>query len=266
MSLYNEIDYKMVIQKKIEENSLARGYKTQLALAAGCQKSFLSQVLHSHIHLTPDHAMGLTVFWGLLPDERDYFLELVQKDRASSRSLKELSASRLQEIRRRNQDLATRFQKTKPIEEAQQALYYSSWHWSAIHIMLTIPVFSYSHAIASRLLLPEAFVIQCLENLQQMRLVVKQGKKWRVTQNDIHLPQDSPLTAMNHGNWRNRAVADAQMRSPGNVHYTALHSLSRKDFDVIKGILLSALDKSRQIVKPSSEEELACICVDWFSV
>lgn len=266
MTLFEEADYKKVLLIKIEENSAVRGYKTQLAHAAGCQKSFLSQVLYSHIHLTPDHALGIANFWKLSADERDYFLELVQRDRASSPALRGLAEARIREIRRRNQDLATRFQKTKPLEEAQQALYYSSWHWSAIHILLTVPNFRTAAAIARRLQLSEDFVVRCLENLKAMELIEQRGNEWQVTQNDIHLPQDSPLTAMNHSNWRNRAVADSQMRLPDSLHYTALHSLSRKDFEALKSMLMSFLDQSRKIVRESAEEELVCFCLDWFRV
>ncbi len=266
MNLFNLNDYKEVLRQKIQENEALRGYKTQLAAAAGCQKSFLSQVIHQHIHITPDHALGLALFWEFTPDQRDYFMELVQRDRAGSPALRELAEKRLQEIRRRNQDLATRFQKEKPIEEAQQALYYSSWHWSAVHILLTIPNFRTASAIAKRLQLPEPFVTQCLENLERMGLIQPSGKSWTVTRMDIHLPQDSPLTAMNHGNWRNRAVSDSQMRTPGNVHYTALHSLSRKDFEALQGMILGFIDQTRKVVAPSPEEELACFCLDWFRV
>lgn len=264
MSLFHETDYKKVIRDRIAQNEQSHGYKTLLARAAGCQRSFFSQALHTHVHLTPEHAVGLAKFWNLTEDETEYFLELVNLARAATPALREILERKLREIQRRNEDLATRFRKTRPLEEAQQALYYSSWHWSAIHILLTVPEFRTPRAIAQRLEIPETFARQCLEGLAQMKLAEERGGKWHPAKSDIHLPQDSPLTAMNHGNWRGRAVADAQMRNPGALHYTALHSLSRSDFERIKRMLLEMIDATRAVVGPSKEEELACVAIDWF--
>jgi len=62
-NVFNHLDYKDFLKIQIEENHEAYGYKSRLAKAANCQKSFLSQVLNSHIHLTPEHAVGLCQFW-----------------------------------------------------------------------------------------------------------------------------------------------------------------------------------------------------------
>jgi len=267
MSLFTERDYKRVLQAKISENDSERGYKALLAEAAGMQPSFLSQILHSHVHPTPDHAAGMAAFWKLTADEQEYFMELVNLARASSDRLKAIIEARLERLRKKSENLAIRFKKKSAMEEEQQALYYSSWHFSAIHILLTIPEFQSANAIARRLEVPEAFVQSCLEKMQAMGLVeARPQQKWGVSKLDIHLPKGSPLTSINHANWRQRAVTDSQVRRQGSVHYTAVHSLSLKDFEEIKARLLQMIDQSRAIVAPSKEEDLACITLDWFWV
>lgn len=264
MNLFTQTDYKAVLHAQITKHGDERGYRSQLAEAAGCQLSFLSQALHSHVHLTPDHAAGLAEYWGFDSDERDYFLELVNLARAGSRVLKGILSKRLGEIRERHENLARRYKKADTARPEDQAHYYSSWHLSAIHILLTIPEFRDVQPIAKRLGLPVAVVQESLERLSKMGLAVRRKSEWHPGESDIHLPKHSVLTSMNHSNWRARAVLDAYKQDGAGIHYTAVHSLSRADFEKIKEMVLKFLDDTRAVVRPSKEEELACMTLDWF--
>lgn len=266
MNIFECRDYKDFLRAQIKANKERRGYRSELAEAAGCQLSFLSQVLHSHVHLTPDHAAGLASFWRFDLNEQDYFLELVGFARAGSKSLKAILLKRLEMIRTRHENLAKRYQKKDPINPEHQALYYSSWHLAAVHVLLTIPTFNTVDVIAKRLGLSPVVIQEALEQLAKIGLAKKQGMRWQPTQSDIHLPNESALTSMNHSNWRSRAVLDSYRRESGSVHYTAVHSLSKSDVEKIKEMVLVFLDQTRAVVRPSKEEELACLVLDWFIV
>lgn len=77
MILYNYQDYKSYLRDRCAERSSARGFQSLLAKAAGCQAPFISQMLRSHVHITPDHACGLAEFLGLDEVETEYFLNLL---------------------------------------------------------------------------------------------------------------------------------------------------------------------------------------------
>jgi uncharacterized protein (TIGR02147 family) len=266
MIVFEHNDYKDVLNFQIAENRERRGYRSELSEAAGCQLSYLSQVLHSHVHLTPDHAAGLADFWGLDSDERDYFMELVNIARAGSQKLKAILLKRLAEIRERHENLAKRYKKKNAVSPEDQAVYYSSWHLSAIHILLTIPEFRTAPQIAKRVGLPLPMVLESLEQLAKIGLAIKKESIWHPGHSDIHLAKDSVLTAMNHSNWRSRALLDAYKRDSGGIHYTAVHSLGRTDFEKLKDMVLRFIDQTRAVVRPSAEEELACMTLDWFVV
>lgn len=266
MNIFDFTDYKAVLNAQIKASKGHHGYRSELAQAAGCQLSFLSQALHSHVHLTPDHAAGITQYWRLDASERDYFLELVNLARAASPKLRNILERRLADMRARHEDLASRFEKKSKIRTEDHALYYSSWHLSAIHIALTISKLRSAEHLARRFQISEGMAQDSLETLAKIGLAHKQGDQWLPTQNDIHLPKDSPLTSMNHSNWRSRAVLDAYQREHGGIHYTAVHSLSKMDYEKIKEMILKFLDETRAVVRPSPEEELACLSVDWFVV
>ena len=259
-------DYKEFLKAQVKAHQSHRGYRSLLAEAAGCQLSFLSQVLHSHVHLTPDQAAGLAKYWGLDSDERDYFLELVHLGRASSRTLREIQHKRLEELRRKREDLAQRFKKPAALGLEHQAQYYGSWHFSAIHMILTIPEFQAPEAIAKRLSLSREIVQDALEKLAQMDLAVRKGDLWQAVPKDIHLARTSAFTSMNHMNWRSRAVLNSSKADSKSLHYTAVHTLSEDDFEKLREMILKFLDGVRETVRPSKEEELACFTMDWFVV
>ncbi|MGK5082274.1 TIGR02147 family protein [Bdellovibrionota bacterium FG-1] len=266
ISPYSFTDYKEYIHAQIQAHSAERGYRSRLAEAAGCQMSYLSQLLHGTVQLTPDHALGLCSFWGLGENERDYFLELVHLARAGTRALKGLIAQRLEQMKKRAENLADRFNQPRVAEGVREVQYYSNWCYSAIHILTTIPAFQTVRAMAQRLFLPESFVEESLIRLEAMGLVRFHSGRWLATQAQIHLPKESLLNVMNHSNWRQRAALSAQLHQPGSLHYTAVHSMSREDYERIKDDLLRLIDQSRKVVTDSKEEELVNFNCDWFVV
>lgn len=259
-------DYRAFIRGQVEKHAITRGYQTSLAKAAGCTRSFLSQVLHSHVQLTPDHAAGMCRFWGLSEDETDWFMELLTFDRAGSAPLRELSRRRMKQLEKKREDLSRRLEPLHALSTQDHANYYASWHLAAIHMLCCIPSYSHVTEIARRLGLPFEVVESGLAFLQRTGLVRRRGDKWSATEKNLHLPKSSPYGTANHLNWRLRAIHTLQKQEDGALHYTAVHALSRTDRDRIRAILLETIEKSREIVSQSPEEELVCFTCDIFPV
>src|SRR5436309_16129314 len=93
--LFTYTSYKAYLIDRIEQNKDLRGYQSQLARAAGCQRSFLSQVLNGKFDLSREHAAELSRFWGLDPLETEYFIGLVDLARAGSGHLRKLTETKL---------------------------------------------------------------------------------------------------------------------------------------------------------------------------
>ncbi len=266
MSLFDFDDYKAFLKLHISENSAQRGYITLLARAASCQKSYLSQVLKGHAHLTPEHAMGLALFWSLDDIESEFFIQLVNLGRTSFSPLKNKILMRLQSLREEKENLGRRFKQGALADDAAQQLYYSSWIMSALHVIVDIEKFRTVNEISTYLNLSENLVSKNLNVLEKLQLVKKQGGRWLPSGKSIHLPKESLFTIMNHQNWRGRALLNAQDTQPGSVHYTSVQSLSVADYEKVTHMIIKFLDEQRKIVGPSKEEQLACLTLDWFRV
>lgn len=265
-NLFSFEDYKDFIRHQIAENSKLRGYQGRLAEGAGCQRSFLSQVLNGSVHLTPDHAAGMVVFWQLDDYATEYFIELVHYSRAATPRLKQISLKRLRGLRKKQENLSERLRQPALDPGKDALLYYSNWYWAALHLLCGVKAFQTFPEIARRLDLPAPLIQKCLHELSEMGLIEKKGDRWLITQRSLHNPTDSPNTWRHHMNWRQRALADATQPEENSVHYSGLHTLSVHDYARLKKNVHQWIDESRKLIQPSSPEELICLNIDLFVV
>jgi uncharacterized protein (TIGR02147 family) len=265
MNVFNYDDYKSYLRAAIKE-SPERGYLTKLAAAAGCQKSYFTQVLHHHVHFTPEHATSLCRFWNFDDNEEDYFIELVNYARAGTQLLRHRIQKRLTQIKDEKLTLAKRFKASDITDEESRAFYYSSWLISAIHMAITIPDLQTVKSLSRHFRSEENEISKILEQLYKFGLAAKKGSAWVTTNKMIHLPRNSVFTSMNHLNWRNQALIDSQQHKKDSIHYTSITSLSKSDFYEIQQLVLKFIDQKRKIITPSKEEVLGCFTCDWFEV
>lgn len=267
MDIYQFKDYKSFIIKKIQDNAHIKGYRSQLALAAGCGRSFMSQALNSHIHLTLDHGAGLCEFWDLDNERTDYFLDLMNFERAASRPLRKSLQKRLDAQRAASRRVGKRPMESEALSAGlKEALYYSSWHTAAVHVLTTVPGYQTVRAIAQRLELPSSLVERTLRDLESIGLVQMEKDKWVVKGGSVHLPKASPLSSINQSNWRDRAVRHLGSNPHDGIHYSAIFALSKTDSERLYKLLQEAIEKVVSVVGPSEEEDLVCFNVDYFPV
>ncbi|MGE0631738.1 MAG: TIGR02147 family protein [Pseudobdellovibrionaceae bacterium] len=266
ISVFDFTDYREFLLAKRKEGSHLRGFQTKMANAAGCQRAYLSQVMHGHVQLTPDHGIGLAELFELNEDEREYLLNLINLERARTKLLKDWFIKRLKAQQQARQNLAKRLQANEEIQSHHEIEYYSKWYFSAIHILVGIPQFSSPKEIAIRLGLSVETVNATLTSLGKMGLVEQNGKRWDRSKQILHVAQSKPMNVINHLNWRHKAIGDIQHEPEHSLHYTAIHSLSVKDMEVLRTIFVEAIAKSRAVVGPSKDEELICLTCDLFAV
>lgn len=265
-NIYLFNDYVGYIKWKIEMNSSERRYKTRLAEAASCQPSFLSQVLGGAMDLTPDHAMGLSEFWGLNHLENDYFLTLTLMARANSRSLKEFYKKRLEGIRKQNEKMADRFQVDTFVDQpVKSALYYSHWLHTAIHMLIGIKAYGSVEAISDYFSISSEQTMRILELLASIGFVEFKNGYWFCTENNIHISKDSNMFLLHHQQWRQKCITSLE-NDKNAVNYTSLYTISKDDQVVLKNMIFEFIEKTRSIVVNSEEQKLMCFALDFFEV
>jgi uncharacterized protein (TIGR02147 family) len=266
IEIYNFDDYREYLKARVDSENSKWGLWAKLAAAASCQPTYLSQVIKGKAHLTSDHVMGIAQFWELSESETDFFLLLLEVAKAGTSKLKDFLFTKIQRIRRDREDIAKRLDKPRIEIGDKESLYYSAWYWSALHIIVSIPDYSTPQAIAKKLLLPVELVSFALEQLERYQIVQRDGKNWKLGTGDVHIPKESPMIGVHHNNWRQRAVLDSTLPGTSGVHYTAVYSLSRQDYQHLKDKMLDLVEYTRKVVGPSKEEEMVCFTCDLFTV
>jgi uncharacterized protein (TIGR02147 family) len=266
MTIYLVNSYREFLEKKIFANKHVRGYKSRLATAAGCHSSYLSQVLKGSVDLSLDQAMNIADFWRLDENETDFFLDLLLRDRAGNPKLRDFYEHRLRRGRETRDIIAGMYGKctTLPLEAA--TLYYSSWHFAAVQVLAVTPEYSSVDRMASRLRLAPSMIKEALASLEAMGVIAKDGDRWVEVGEGIYLPRNSPMNSTNHINWRQRAIANIQVRDLEALHLLHLCNISRRDFAKVKAKLAECLEDIRQIAESSGKDDAVAVSLDFLRI
>lgn len=217
-------------------------------------------------HLSLEQAERLAKFLGLSENELTYLLTLVQRNRAGSKDLEMYFVRRLEEMREAHLDVTHRLGQKKRIRESDQAVYYSSWHYGAVHAALLVPGLRTVATLARRLALSERKVAEVLEFLCSIGVVKLDKNNFQTTANWVRLGKSSPLIAQHHTNVRLKAIDAIHEGRPDELHYSGYFSLSRQDAALIRDQWLKTLAETQSLITKSPAEEAFGICIDVFEL
>lgn len=266
ISVFNFDNYRSFLKASVKAEKNSWGLWAKLAKAAQCQPTYLTQSMRGKANLTADHLLGISLYLKLSTEETDFFLLLLELERAGSQQLKKYLLEKIKKIRAERDDLSKRLALPRLEIGEKETLYYSAWYWSALHVMVSIPEYQTAEAMARRLQLPVGLVEEALHHLSRFNIIKREGRNWKLGTADIHIPKTSPLIGVHHNNWRQRAVLSSTLPQNPGVHYTAVYSLSEADFKHLKEKLNEFVEYTRKVVRPSKEEALVTFACDLFEV
>jgi uncharacterized protein (TIGR02147 family) len=265
-SVFDFADYKGFLRQRVGEKSARRGLKSALAQAANCQPTYISQVLNGDAHLSSEQAHAMNEYLGHSKDEAHFFLLLVQKDRAGTQALRRYYQEQIHELLDRRLNLTRRLGAQNKLSEEHRTTFYSSWHYLAIHIALTVPELQTKSAISQYFHLPLKKVVSVLEFLVEAGLATPVGERFVAESGLLRIGNDSPHIVKHHSNWRTQALEALDREDLHDLHYTAVVSLSRADVRELKDRMLEHIKEYVSKIRESREEEVYALCMDFFTV
>jgi uncharacterized protein (TIGR02147 family) len=262
--LFREKSYKKILEKLISDSPASRGMISRIADSIGCQRSYLSQVLHSKVQLTKDQAWNICHFFDLTEQETRFFEILVDHERASSPAYRKHLEAEMARLRKDATKLAPRFNESTGFSDAEAVQYYSSWLPCATHIMSSVPELQDGTKLANKLGVSPSALQKTLQALRTMGLVKHTAGKWQFAGGAKFVAAESPYVSFHHQNWRQLAVEDARDSKGEGTHYTMVQSMSRDDYNLLRTMLLEFIEKSRKVADPSEPEVVAAFTLDFF--
>jgi uncharacterized protein (TIGR02147 family) len=266
-SIFEFNDYKKFVIEWIEQAPHnGRGLRKGLAEAIGCQTPFITHVLAGTYHFSLEHA-DACARWMKLPEaEADFFLLLVLRQRAGTKSLEKTLTKQISQKREIHAVLKSRLKIEETLPREDQLLYYSSWIYAAIHIAVLNPACQSIEGLQNALKVPTPQIMNALEFLTSRGLLKKTKFGYQSARPMLHLEADSPLMHQHHTNWRLKALENLSVRSAESLQYSGVMSLSENDFEWVREKLSHLLEETIERIKDSKDERLACMCFDWFSL
>lgn len=269
MSARNVYEYKSFsdfLKDLAQSRGKRGGIKSELAEVMGSHPAYLSRVLAGQAQLSLEQAERIASHLQLDEEEKRFLLFLLQEERAATPHLKKFFRDERIRIQRQRMNIKERIPDSKQIKREDQAIYYSSWHHSAIHVLVSIPKFRELDVIADYLELPISSVRESIQFLERVQIIKRAGNRWVAGENHLHLERNSPFIRQHHANWRMKAVHALDKSAATDIRYSGAFSVSEKDVDLLKDKMLNHLKEYLGIVKDSPEEKAYVYCFDFFEI
>lgn len=248
------------------ERSQRRGIKSKMAKTLRCQPTYISQILYGSANLSLEQAETLNGFLEHAKDESDFFLLLVQHDRAGSKRLKAYFEEKIEECLKSRLKLTTRLGGTNELTELEKSKYYSSWRYAALHIGVTVPALQTREALSHFFRLPLPVVTETLTFLVSCGLIEEREGRFKAVIEFVRLGNESHNIIKHHTNWRTQAIDSLDREEISDLHYSGVLSVSEKDAIVLKNKFLEFIAENASLVQKSNSETVYAMCLDLFQL
>lgn len=269
MSVFDSKTYVGYLKSIIQEGDKKKhGIVKTLADKLRCHPTFISQVINAKADLNHDQAIRLCQFLDLAEDETEFFIDMLNRDRAASQEAKVHFQKKLDRKISERLTFQKRAKLSSSLKTDQEAIYLSRWNCPVIHAAIQIPNVRTTEKIAKLLKAEETDVKNALEVLENLKLVKKSGTAWIPTETALHIGKDSPHAANFHANMRVKTAGRlvSRARNIEDTHFSAVFAISKSAADEVRASLLQSLKNAREKMVSSDPEVLYGLCLDYFPI
>lgn len=264
--IFDSTEYKEYLEIALEATGrTVKGVRTRFAEAVGCRPGYITQIISGPAHLSLEQADLASVFLNHTEEESEYLLLLVILARAGTERLRKKIEAQVHRKQAERHNLKSRF-KVKSLSGEQQLTFYSHWHYLAVLTTLSVPSFQTKESLSEKLNLPLKKITAIVDFLEQTELVVRQKNRFVPGVQRTHLGKDSVMLPKHHLNWRLQAMQSIENVKEGDLHYSSVIGISKKDVHRVRERIIQALEDIATIIEPSKEECIYSLCIDYFNL
>ncbi len=244
-----------------------RGAVQALAKAVGCHSTFIAQVLKERAQFSAEQGFEVCQFFQFNPDQQDYFLLLLARDRAANLKLKYYYQKKLDNLLEQQRDLKPAESSGLNTSGAYEAEYFGNWAYQTVHALTQITRTQTIAAIAKVVKLSHEDVKDVLKRLEIMGLVKYEKSTWQSTLNSLHLAKESRFIRQLHTTWKAKLISDIQTGAISEgTRFSGLVTVTEKDYQRIRNILVAAIGTIRKTVEASTSEEACILSIDCYKI
>lgn len=267
MDLFEFKNYKQLILSHIQTlPKNGHGQFNRLAQHLRVHSTMISHIFNGDKNLTSDQAYGVCDYFGFTEIQTDYFLLLVEQDKAANHKLKNYYDKKLAEIRKKAQSVSEHLPQDHVFSEEDKATFYSQWYYSGVRLLSAIPEYRKIDAISDYFGLSKKKISEILEFLVRTGLCKVKNGEFIYGPTRTHVEAESPLANRHHINWRLKAIEQLERMEPDELVFTSPVVIEKKDAIKIRKLILEFLQNADRAFEKSGSEELFCLNVDWVRI
>ncbi len=265
MNVFEYKDYKKFVQEWLKEHPKGgRGQLKKMADHLRVSTTLLSQVFKGEKHLSLETAADVAEYLGLSEKESEYFLLLIEHQRAGSFKLKKILEKKLAREQQAGSQLQNRLHQDRQLSEEEKMRFYSSWMYSAVRILSALPDMSNAKKISERLNIPLGIINNVVQFLLEKNLCRIENNRLTYGDYRTHIGKDSPYVIKHHQNWRIKGFQNMELRRDEDLFFTQPMAMSREASEKIRLLLPGIIEQINAISGPSDSEVVRCFNLDWF--
>ncbi len=267
MSIFKYKQYKPYFLDFIKaKGSAGRGEYRRISEYLGVHPTLVSQILSGEKDFSVEQVLSLAKHYGLGKSESRYLVTLVEIERAGSKELRDHFIEIRNELQKQSVQVSNRLDTKKKLSDFEKSVFYSSWVYSAVHLMTTLEKPVDFEFICQRLKISHERAREVLDFLKINGLVSEENGKLKSGATSTHLEMGSPFLIKHHTNWRVRALEKSESLTAEELMYSVNVSLSKKDFQKLREEMVVFIREFLKSVHESPAEDLAQLNLDFFWV
>lgn len=242
-----------------------RGQSNALSNHLNVQPSVVSAILKGDRQMTAEQGLATATFFGFDEFTSEYFVLLIQAQRADTKELRGFWQRRLDEMRDRQTKLSSiKHDEAREISDADKSVYYSNWYYSAARIALFIPKYRNIDSLATFLNLSREKTAKIVDFFLRSKIVHYENGDLVPTSIGTSINDTSEFLNNHRRNWRDKAKEHFSSPGPSDYFLSVPMSMSAADAEWFRSELRNLMDQLVERLKTSPDEVIRCLNLDWF--
>lgn len=268
ITVFNYSDYRTYIEKKIKTKEFGRGGKAKMAVHLGCQPSFVSQVLKGKSSFSLEQGFKLNSFFRHNTLMKDYFMVLIERDRAGTFELQKYFESKQKDLLEKSKLIENQMEFDQ-ISEGDAMVYYSNWNHVLVRNLIDIPKYKNTDVLREKLNLNKKDMAEVLDFLLKKDLVVKDKKGLlQIGHKRLHIKKGSPVAKFGNITTRLEMIKNLEKESYDSIHYTCNMTLAKNKLEEFKKRFVTLIAELNEELNDEQHESetMATLVVDFAEV
>jgi uncharacterized protein (TIGR02147 family) len=251
----------------LQQPQKGRGCYAKMAEDLGLSAVMVSQIFNGEKNLSMEHAILLAEFLSLNAKETEYFLLLVQYEKAGSHKLQQYYKKEIQALQQHKKDnLNEVVKKDIQMSDTEKAIFYSNWLYSAVRLLTSIKGFQSIDSLTKYLQVPKDQIQNIMQFLLDKGLCVQSNKGYQMGPQRTHLEAQSPYIKSRQVSWRVKGFEKMDLHKKNHLFYTAPMSISEKQYDILRKKITDLIADFINNMPDEDPEKLACLNIDLFEL